>query len=59
MRRSLNAAQIARVEKVHKTTVSRWIKKGLFEKAFWDDTTHQYLIPLSSYEKFKRKRQQS
>lgn len=59
MKRSLNAAQIARVEKVHKTTVSKWIKKGLLEKAFWDEDTGQYLIPLASYEKFKRQRQRS
>lgn len=59
MKQSLNASQIARVEKVHKSTVSHWIKDGRFEKVFWDENTGQYLIPLSSYEKFKKTRQQS
>jgi hypothetical protein len=56
MKQFLNAADIARVEKVDKSTVTDWIKKGYFGKVRKIHPGGQYVIPLSVYEKFKKRR---
>lgn len=56
MRRYLSAGEIAKLEKVDKSTVTHWIKKGLFENittAGHRGRRARYLIPLESYAKFK------
>lgn len=56
MKSFLNAAEIARLEGVDKSTVTIWIKKGYFENITRVGNHGQYRIPLASYEKFKQDR---
>ncbi len=46
----LNASEIARLLKVDRATITRWAKKGIFKGAIQVEGTHQWRIPLSSYE---------
>jgi predicted site-specific integrase-resolvase len=52
MRAYLNAADIARMRRVHKSTVIRWIKRGLFENVERPTGTLAWRVPLQSYQKF-------
>lgn len=56
MKQYLNAAEIARIEGVDKSTVTHWIKKGYFKNIVRVGDRGQYRIPLSSYEEFKKTR---
>jgi excisionase family DNA binding protein len=56
MKAYLNASEIAKLLKVDRATVSRWIKKGLLKGAIRLKDTHQWRIPLASYEDFIKKR---
>lgn len=58
MKQFLNAAEIARIEGVDKSTVTHWIKKGYFKHVVRVGKRGQYRIPLSSYEEFKKKKVQ-
>lgn len=55
MKQYLNAAEVARIQKVHKSTVIKWIKKGYFEGVKRPGGKGQYRIPLASYEEFVKK----
>ena len=46
----LNASEIARLLKVNRATITRWAKKGILKGAIQVEGTHQWRIPLSSYE---------
>ena len=50
MKAYLSASEIARLLKVNRATITRWAKKGIFKGAIQVEGTHQWRIPLSSYE---------
>ena len=50
MKAYLNASEIARLLKANRATITRWAKKGIFKGAIQVEGTHQWRIPLSSYE---------
>ena len=54
MKQYLNAAEIARLQGVDKSTVCKWIKKGQFKNYFRPGGKGEYHIPLSSYEEWLR-----
>ncbi|MCB0098213.1 MAG: helix-turn-helix domain-containing protein, partial [Caldilineaceae bacterium] len=45
---------VARTLGVDKSTVVKWVQKGLFKNVSRPGGTGQYRIPLSSYEEFVR-----
>lgn len=55
MKQFLNASELAKLLKVDRATITRWIKKGLIKGAVKPDGTKQWRIPLSSYEEFVKK----
>jgi len=50
MKRYLNASEVARLLKVDRATVTRWIKKGIIKNVLRPKGTQNYRIPLSQYE---------
>jgi predicted site-specific integrase-resolvase len=52
MKAYLNAADIAKMQRVHKSTVTRWIKRGLLERVERPQGTLAWRVPLESYQKF-------
>ena len=52
MRAYLNASEIAKLLKVNRATVSRWIKKGFLKGGVRLENTHQWRVPLEAYENF-------
>jgi len=58
MKAFLNAAEIARIEGVDKSTVTIWIKKGYFKNVQRVGDRGQYRIPLASFEEFKKEKVQ-
>ncbi|MDO8619503.1 MAG: helix-turn-helix domain-containing protein [Candidatus Daviesbacteria bacterium] len=58
MKGYLNAAEIAKLLKVDRATVSRWIQKGFLKGAARLEKTHQWRIPLTAYENFIKNRNQ-
>jgi len=59
MKTFLNASEVAKLLKVDRATVSRWLKKGLIEGAISPSEGHQWRIPLSSIEKLRKERGQN
>jgi len=51
MKAYLNASEIARTLGVDRTTVSRWIKKGVIKGAIRAANNQQWRIPLEAYNK--------
>ena len=56
MKAYFNAAEIAKLLKVDRATVSRWIKKGQLKATRLNDT-HQWRIPIAAYENFIKNKQ--
>jgi len=54
MRQHLNAAEVARLMGVDKSTVVKWVNKGLFGDVARPADSGQYRIPLTAYEAFLR-----
>lgn len=52
MKRFLNAAEIARIHGLDRSTVVKWIKRGKFKNVTRLGGTGYYQIPLSSYEEW-------
>lgn len=52
MKAYLNASELAKLIKVDRATVSRWLKKGLIKGASRAGDSHQWRIPLDAYERF-------
>jgi excisionase family DNA binding protein len=50
MKAYLNASEVAKLLKIDRATVTRWAKKGKLKGAIQIDDSHQWRIPLSSYE---------
>jgi len=51
MKAYLNASEIAKLLRVDRATVSRWVKKGIIQGAIRPTNTHQWRIPLEAYDK--------
>lgn len=50
----LNASAVAKLLKVDRATVIRWIQKGYFKGAMQPAQTHQWRIPLEAYDRFTK-----
>lgn len=50
MKAFLNASEVAKLLKVDRATVSRWIKKGIVKGAIRPSGSQNWRIPLSSYQ---------
>ncbi len=51
MKAYLNASEIAKLLRVNRATVSRWVKKGVIQGAIRPANTRQWRIPLDAYDK--------
>ena len=51
MKAYLNASEVARMLGVDRTTVSRWVKRGVIQGAIRPGKAHQWRIPLEAYNK--------
>jgi predicted site-specific integrase-resolvase len=56
MKQYLNAAEVAKLLKVDRATVTRWAQKGKFKGAIRIGKAHQGRILLSSFEGLVRNR---
>ena len=56
MKAFLNASEVARLLNVDRATVLRWIAKGIIKNAVQVGDSHQWRIPLASYEELVRQR---
>jgi excisionase family DNA binding protein len=52
MKAYLNASEVAKLLRVNRATVTRWLNKGLLKGAIKPDNGHQWRIPLEAYDKF-------
>jgi excisionase family DNA binding protein len=50
MKQYLNASEVAKLLKVDRATVTRWAQKGRFKGAIRIEKSHQWRIPLASFE---------
>jgi excisionase family DNA binding protein len=53
----LNASEIAKLLRVDRATVTRWIKKGVIKGVQRPTNTQQWRIPMSSYEELIKYRE--
>lgn len=51
MKAYLNASEVAKLLRVDRATVSRWVKKGVIQGAIRPNNTRQWRIPLETYNK--------
>ena len=51
MKAYLNASEVAKLLRVDRATVSRWLKRGVIKGAIRPDNTRQWRIPLDAYDK--------
>lgn len=51
MKAYLNASEVAKLLRVDRATVSRWVKKGVIQGAIRPNDTGQWRIPLETYNK--------
>ena len=56
MKAYLNASDLAKLLKVNRATVSRWLKRRLIPGAFRPAQQQQWRIPLSSYEELVKRK---
>jgi len=54
MKAYLNASEVAKLLRVDRTTVSRWVKRGVIKGAVRLENSHQWRIPLDAYDKLLR-----
>jgi excisionase family DNA binding protein len=57
MKQYLNASEIAKLLKVDRATVTRWAQNGKLKGAIRVGKSHQWRIPLSSFEELVKNRQ--
>ena len=50
MKSYLNASEVAKLLKVDRATVTRWASQGKLKGAIRIEKSHQWRIPISSYE---------
>ncbi len=55
MKAYLNASEVAKLLRVDRATVSRWLKKGLVSGAIRPGDAQQWRIPLEAYEKLMKR----
>ncbi len=55
MKAYLNASEVAKLLRVDRATVSRWLKKGLVKGAIKPGDVGQWRIPLEAYEGFVKR----
>jgi excisionase family DNA binding protein len=51
MKAYLNASEVAKLLRVNRATVSRWVKRGVIKGAIRPENTGQWRIPLDAYDK--------
>jgi len=51
MKAYLNASEVAKLLRVDRATVSRWVKRGVIKGVIRPDNTRQWRIPLEAYDK--------
>jgi excisionase family DNA binding protein len=56
MKAYLNASEMAKLLHVDRTTVSRWLNKGLIARAVRVKGSKQWRIPISAYEELIAKK---
>ena len=54
MKAYLNASEIAKLLRVDRATISRWVKRGVIQGAIRPHNTRQWRIPLEAYDKLMR-----
>jgi excisionase family DNA binding protein len=50
MKSYLNASEVAKLLKVDRATVTRWTQQGKLKGAIKIDKSHQWRIPISTFE---------
>ena len=56
MKSYLNASEVAKLLNVDRATISRWAKDGKIKGAIHIDKSHEWRIPISSYEELVKKK---
>jgi excisionase family DNA binding protein len=56
MKQFLNASEVARLLKVDRATVTRWIQKGVFKGVQKPPGSQNWRIPIAAYEEFIKQR---
>jgi excisionase family DNA binding protein len=56
MKQYLNASEVAKLLKVDRATVTRWAQEGKLKGAIRIEKSHQWRIPLSSFEELAKGR---
>lgn len=56
MKSYLNASEVAKLLNVDRATISRWAKDGKIKGAIRIDNSHEWRIPISSYEELVKKK---
>jgi excisionase family DNA binding protein len=56
MKSYLNASELAKLLNVDRATISRWAKDGKIKGAIRIDQSHEWRIPISSYEELVKKK---
>jgi excisionase family DNA binding protein len=56
MKSYLNASEVAKLLNVDRATISRWAKDGKIKGAIRIDKSHEWRIPISSYEELVKKK---
>ena len=56
MKSHLNASEVAKLLNVDRATISRWAKDGKIKGAIRIDKSHEWRIPISSYEELVKKK---
>jgi excisionase family DNA binding protein len=56
MKSYLNASEVAKLLNVDRATVTRWAKDGKIKGAIRIEKSHEWRIPISSYEELVKKK---
>ncbi len=56
MKQVLNASEMARLLKIDRATVTRWIKQGKFRGVHRPPGAQNWRIPIAAYEEFIKNR---
>lgn len=57
MKAYLNASEVAKLLGVDRTTISRWVKRGVIQGAIRPGKSHQWRIPLEAYHQLVKRGQ--
>ena len=56
MKSYFNASEVAKLLNVDRATISRWAKDGKIKGAIRIEKSHEWRIPISSYEELVKKK---